>query len=320
MPAKSGIVVFGFFIFFLSLILFARNCQAENKEIQDGFSIAPFFQEITLEKNQVETKFNLELSNNTDFPAVFKLSVLDFGALDESGGVAFLSSAEKKVTNKYSLASWISLEKDALALNPREKQEIAVTVLNKESLSPGGHYAAIVLKMESENGDAEDKFTQVALNPSFASLIFARKLGGEVYGLALNKKEVEKNLFSLPSIVNLRFQNTGNVHVVPRGIVSLVDYFGREVLRGVINQESSSILPETFRLFPVSLKKMALGFLPGRYKILVQYRFDGQTDLITESQTINFIPGLDVLIIAISVIALIGVVVYKKQKNKRKNR
>ena len=119
------------FIFFLGLSAFSPIFSVEAQEDKKGFSIAPFFQEVTLENSQEKAKFNLEVSNMTDAPAVFFLSALDFGALDESGGVAFLG-ATNDLEKKYGLASWISLEKDTLAINPGEKQIVPVTIENKE--------------------------------------------------------------------------------------------------------------------------------------------------------------------------------------------
>lgn len=299
-------ILFSFLISFFVLLSFLKNCQAESQVNDNGFSIAPFFQEVALEKDQPYAKFNLEVSNNTAMPVVFKLAVLDFGSLDESGGVAFLGASEKNLTNRYGLASWVVLEKDALALNPKEKQSIQVTIQNKESLSPGGHYAAIVLKIENDESDVENKSSEVAFNPSFASLIFARKLGGEIYDLRLNNKEVGNNIFSLPSSIDLRFRNSGNVHTVPRGAVSLIDPLGKEVMKGVINQESGLILPETFRIFSIDLKKVALAYFPGRYKLFVRYRFDGKEDFVTEEQTINFVP-LPVILFSL-IIALLLII------------
>lgn len=312
-------ILFSFLISFFVLLSFLKNCQAESQVNDNGFSIAPFFQEVALEKDQPYAKFNLEVSNNTAMPVVFKLAVLDFGSLDESGGVAFLGASEKNLTNRYGLASWVVLEKDALALNPKEKQSIQVTIQNKESLSPGGHYAAIVLKIENDESDVENKSSEVAFNPSFASLIFARKLGGEIYDLRLNNKEVGNNIFSLPSSIDLRFRNSGNVHTVPRGAVSLIDPLGKEVMKGVINQESGLILPETFRIFSIDLKKVALAYFPGRYKLFVRYRFDGKEDFVTEEQTINFVP-LPVILFSL-IIALLLIIygwfrIIKKRKRK----
>lgn len=278
-----------FFIFFVLGAIPLQNCLARNDK---GFSLNPFFREITLEENQAEASFLLEISNNEEMPAIFKLSVVDFGALDESGGVAFLGSSENF---KYRLASWISLEKDALVVAPDEKQSVKITIKNKESLSPGGHYAAVVLRLENEENIAKQEPAKIAIDPSFASLIFVRKIGGEIYELALKNWEMNNNFFRLPSKIKLRFQNTGNVHLAPRGIVKITDPLGRVVARGIINPESALILPETFRVFPVSIQKTAISFIPGRYKVSLEHRYDGKDDFFSEERKINTVPSAAIL-------------------------
>src|SRR6266702_3940346 len=114
---KKILVSFMFFV--LGVIFSSKIALAENQDLPSGFSMSPFFQEVNLEKDQTQSNFVLEIANNTQALATLKLSVVDFGALDESGGVAFLGSADD-LNNKYSLASWVSLEKDSVAINPGE--------------------------------------------------------------------------------------------------------------------------------------------------------------------------------------------------------
>lgn len=308
---KIGSIIF---ILFLSFGAFAKNSYAEDQNVAKGFSVNPFFQEVNLEKDQADATIEVEIANNTGNLAVLKLSVLDFGALDETGGVAFLGDS-KDLTNKYSLASWISLEKDGLVIGPGEKQVVKATIQNKESLSPGGHYAAILAKLDVGENSSEQDSSKVALNSSFSSLIFARKLGGEVYGLTLKEQEITKGVFGLPTTARLRFQNTGNVYVTPRGVVTLTDPMGREVARGIIDEESALVLPETFRVFPTQMREMAMAFVPGRYNLSTQYRYDGQDDFVTVQQNIFIIPNLDVwALLAVIVIIYISFKIKRRKK------
>jgi len=305
--------IFVSLFFVLSLTGFITN-YAQAQDGAEGFSVNPFFQDVALEKDQAEKAFKVEIGNNTENTVVLKLSTLDFGVLDESGGVAFVGSAEN-LTNKYALASWISLDKDALVLNPGEKQSVRVTIQNKESLSPGGHYAAIMAKVDLSGDNNNGGSSEVALEPSFSSLIFVRKLGGEIYGLDLRDKEIAKSILGMPTAVRLRFQNTGNVHVAPRGIVTLSDPIGRMVKKAIINQDSGLILPESFRVFPTNLQEIAPAFIPGRYNLSVDYRFDGKEDFTIEQQSIFIIPAIDILALLIVIAA--GYVLVKIRRRRK---
>jgi len=290
-----------FVIAVLAMTVSSKNCLADAQDGAGGFSITPFFQDITLAAEQSRSSFSVEIANNTQNTALFKLFILDFGALDESGGVA-LFGAEQNLTNKYGLAAWAELDRSELLLQSGEKQTIQVTVQNTKELSPGGHYAAIVAKIESGKKESINESAEIALNPSFTSLMFLRKLGGELHGLELKDQEIVKNIFQRPLAIKLRFQNTGNVHEVPRGLVRVTDMFGREVARGIINLESALILPETARIFPITLRDTSWAIFPGRYKVAVEYRYDGKDDFTVVQQNINLIPIMPMLVILMLVI------------------
>lgn len=307
-----------FLVLFIPLFAGPTFAWAQGEEEKSGFSVEPFFQDVTIEKDREKAEFDLKISNKTSAPAVFYLSALDFGALDESGGVAFLGSSGD-LEKKYGLASWIVLEKDALTVNPGETQIVKVKIENKDSLSPGGHYAAIVLKLENA-GQNEGEQSKVNLNSYSTSLIFARKIGGEIYGLKLNKKDFAGNIFALPNKVDLRFQNDGNVHLVPRGTIKIIDPWGREVGKGIINDKSSFILPETFRLFSTSVKKMVPAIVPGKYTVRIEYRYDGKDDFVIEEQKIDIIP-LPVILASLIILGLMtGYVFWRRRKKRAKGK
>lgn len=302
-----------FCVLFVGLIFSMHSKPASAQTAPSGFLITPFYQNVDIAKDQASVSFSVKIKNNTEGPAVFRLSVLDFGTLNESGGVAFLGASDNL---KYSLASWVSLPNDTLVLKPGEEQTVTGTIENKESLSPGGHYGAVFFKIDDNSGSAADKPNDsIAFDPSLASLLFVRKTGGEIYGLNLNSTDFTRNILTLPSQIKLRFQNTGNVHVTPRGTVEILDPAGRTVVKSIINTESGLILPETFRIFPSKFMSISSAVMPGRYTMSINYRYDGQDNFTTEKEIFFFLPlnfvGLVVLAIGLMIAAY---VIYKKKK------
>jgi hypothetical protein len=281
------------------------NTRVLAEEALAGFSVAPFFQEVILADGQDTAKFSLEVSNSRDFPVIFRLSVLDFGALDESGGVAFLGTTDD-LKNKYGLASWMSLDRDAVVVSPGEKQTIQGRIDNKDSLSPGGHYAAVVMKMEDNPGDFSDvsPVSKINITPTVAALIFTRKVGGEIFELNLKETILDKKIFGVPKTEKLRFQNSGNVHIIPRGTIKIINPFGGEIGKGILNGESALILPETFRNFSVDIKPMKLAFWPGKYEVLTEYRYDGKDDFATQKESVFIIPTISIIFVFGLVVAI----------------
>ncbi|MEI6650934.1 MAG: hypothetical protein WCL23_05950 [Candidatus Moraniibacteriota bacterium] len=304
-PLHLGIIrVLSFASLFLGVYV------AEAQDATPGFSIDPFYKEISIAKDQEKTPFSLNVTNHTAQVAVFRVSVLDFGALDESGGIAFSGSNE---TLKYSLASWVSLQNDTLVVQAGQTESVNGYVENRESLSPGGHYGAIYLKNEDTSG-AIDSEQNVSFNPSMASLLFVRKVGGEIYGLDLDSTDFTHAAFSLPDSVKLRFRNTGNVHVTPRGTVAVIDPLGKTVERGIINEPSSIVLPESFRSLKTSLMRSVTAFVPGRYTLYASYRFDGKEDFSQQHVDFFFIPPMFIISVTAITIALAIFIRFRRKR------
>ncbi|NTW89453.1 MAG: hypothetical protein HGB37_00885 [Candidatus Moranbacteria bacterium] len=286
------------------------RCFAESAPAS-GFTISPFYREIDIQKSQERVSFAIDVTNNSQQIAEFRVSVLDFGALDETGGVAFLGSSDSL---KYALASWVQLENDTLLIKAGETQTVRGYVENRDSLSPGGHYGAIYLKSEGPGVSAETR-RNVAFDPSMASLLFVRKVGGEVYDMRLDGREYPQSLFTLPSSVTLRFQNIGNVHVIPRGTVKITDPLGRVVRSGVINEQSGIVLPEAFRKLSANLMRVETPFIPGRYTVTIGYRYDGKDSTDSNISDYIYIPPIFALAMAVIVVLSMLTFRYLRAKN-----
>lgn len=252
-------------------------------------TITPAYQEIDVSQAAPQQSFSFKLTNRSSYAQRYDLSAVDFGTLDETGGVAFLGDNTSNFEQKYGLASWLVLEKTVVYADPGQTQTLEVTVQNRESLAPGGHYGAILVKASPQNAPAGGD--KVELQAVLSSLILVKKEGGLRYDLRLDRENDNANVLRLPSVINLRFQNSGNVHAVPRGLVRLIDPRGREVARGIINTDSSFVLPESFRRLQVTMQPLTRAWLPGRYRLAVQYRYDGGTQVTTWERSLWLLPG-----------------------------
>lgn len=259
-----------------------------------GFTVTPMIQEVILDAGEAEETYRVTITNETESLATFELSVMDFGSLDESGGVAFLG-APSEFEEKYALASWMQPEASEVTLQPGETRSIPVRIENREGLSPGGHYGALIFKNVSL---AHPSIPSVAINQIFSSLVLVKKMGGAIYGLELASFEHPDRWFSFDHVVSPRFRNSGNVHIVPRGEVRVTDPFGRLVYRGVLNEGSAIILPETFREYPLKLFSVENAFIPGRYSFDFSYRYDGREEKELWSKQFFYFPPLSSLAIA----------------------
>lgn len=281
-----------------------------------GVTISPAFQQVTLDPGQAAKTFDFKITNNTNEPYEFALSVVDFGSLDDTGGVLFVGNAQKSLNVRYALSPWVTLEKDRVVVEPKSTENVPVSIDNRESLSPGGHYGAVLVSPTEATAKGDRK---VQIDQVLTSLLFVKKVGGEIYGLKLRDFDVNTQVFGLPDMLDLRFQNSGNVHLIPRGLVTLSDPTGRIVKRGIINADSGIVLPESFRQVRTPLDNLGSSLMPGRYKLTVVYRYDDRTETQTIVKTFYYINAVQIVLL----MAVIGIVIYlcanKAMRNKLQN-
>lgn len=301
-----GIVV-GLFSFYSGP---TADAQSRPSDSSKAVVVEPFLQEVVLEPTDASKDFTVQITNNTSSVFTFSLSAVDFGTLNETGGLFFTGLESIELPYKYGLADWLELDKGTRSLSPGQKASVNVTLYNRNDLSPGGHYGAIFIN----STDLERKSGQpnVNLRQTISPLIFAIKRGGERYDLALDSVSHSGQWFKGPSDVQLKFKNNGNTHVVPRGIVNLLDRKGGIHSRGIINESSSYILPESNRMLSVVLKKQAASPLQliKTYKLEVNYRYDGLDRFAVKTYTVRWLNWQLLLVI----LALLGAVIWVIRK------
>ena len=213
--------------------------------------IEPAYQTVDLNKGET-VEAEITLKNNTDKAITFNLFTLNFSQ-NESGVIEFIG---KDTTNySYALASYISLPQDSITVEAQSTDTVTVTISDRQDLSPGGHYAAVVAQAEgTENVKSATQFT-----PALASLLLLRKTGGEIFNLSLKDVSWPDRFMHLfyPKNVALTFQNEGNIHIIPRGRIEVYDTFGRLTHKGVLNTASKYIFPSSRRTIEVPISRVA---------------------------------------------------------------
>jgi len=276
-----------------------------------AITIEPFYQEIVI-PDKAKNSYFIKLTNNTNKQQNFRLKTADFGSLDETGGVAFIGITKPDVNYKYGLTTWLSLDQQFVVLRPGETQQIEFAITKIDSLTAGGHYGAILVTPDT--GEKQTDNSTVEVSPVVSSLILLKKVGGEIYNLGLKSSISDDSLFSLPSRVTLRFANDGNVHIVPRGTVTVTDSRGAIISEGLINADSGYILPESIRQFQTSLKNVKNAWLPGYYNLNIKYRYDGNDSFTTKTIRLFYVGQASRALVLVIVTAGLILLVIKRKK------
>ena len=273
-----------------------------------GFVVSPAFEQLAIKSSEPQAAYTLQLTNRNSLDQTFVLSVVDFGALDESGGVAFLGAPTSELEHKYGLASWMSLEKNTVFVGAGKTASVVVSIENRQSLATGGHYGAVLATAVSDPGASTGD--RVGVKQVLSSLVLVTKEGGALADLRLASQESNGQFWRLPTTVEQRFQNAGNVHVVPRGTVEVKDPTGRVVERAAINEGSKVILPESFRRYKTDFTKLMIAALPGHYTLISTYRYDGIDTTATKVTGFWYVGQLAVWLVGILALAAVAELVW----------
>ncbi len=217
-----------------------------------GFSIevSPAFIEISLDKPDQEKEIKITYKNYSNQNINLRIFPIDFKQKNENGDLTLLGQQTEGYS--YSLSSFLSFNSTVLEIDPQGTGTLTVKAKNRQDLSPGGHYAAVIATLST---DAESTGA-AKIAPSVSSLILLRKVGGERFNLSLKEVDWPGSLiaFNYPTTVHLLFQNEGNIHMVPYGRIEIRDMFNRLLSKGTINVSSSRVLPESRRRISVDMQ------------------------------------------------------------------
>ena len=251
-----------YFIFFVFLWwIFIAPVSADSGRV--SLSITPPLIKINMNPGEGWSS-SVKIVNNNEASTTVYADIVDFKS-GEDGGVEFVQGSQNNY--QFSLSSWVSVSKDPINLGPYETKEVPFTINVPADGEGGGHYAAILTGTkppEEKTGGSSIKISSV-----LASLLMLNVKGdileeGGIREFFSNKEYYTTNKIKL----NLRFKNTGTVHLQPQGEIKIYNMFGKE--RGVIpiNQgsEFGNVLPKSERKWVFDWTAENNFFETGRYR------------------------------------------------------
>lgn len=228
----------------MALVIFCLIAQKVGAQNSQDVVISPAYQEIVIDKSSDKQSGSFTLENNTDQELQFQFEVVAYTAVDYFGSLSFFNPSLNESVGEI---NYVLFDQSFATIAPHSSKQISFRVQNRATLSPGGHYVALVSKLVSDT-----KIDHQVL-PAVASLLLVRKVDGEQINLSLISVQPTQRSVSVyfPKRVDLSFENRGNVHVIPRGTLLVRDQFRRVVAQAVVNEDSVLILPGMRRVVPV---------------------------------------------------------------------
>jgi hypothetical protein len=239
-----------------------------------GISITPSIQHVTVKPGQNTASYKIELTNYLPFSASITSDIVDFKALNQNGGVDFLSNPDQSQNYVHGLKNNISLSDPQFILAPKQTKDVVVTLSSLSSLAAGGHYASIIFKIQSLNNASGN---HVSINQGIASLVFLDTFGQGTQILNITNNPVEGFYTHFPSQLHILIQNNGDTQSVPVGVVQIYDFRHHLVEQGQLNINSGLVLPQSNTLFTVLLHTTANRMWPGKYTLKILYSYANQS-------------------------------------------
>jgi hypothetical protein len=171
-----------------------------------------------------------------------KVSLMKFGAQGEEGQPALM---EREPGDDH--FDWVKFDRPVFNAPSNEWQTIKMTINVPKTAAFGYYYAAVFTRV----GDDQKKGQNItALNGGTAILVLLEaRVPGAKRQVTLEKFAAKHRVVEfLPSEFEVKFANTGNVHVVPYGNI-FVTRGGREVDTLIVNVGKGNLLPNSKRTF-----------------------------------------------------------------------
>ncbi len=245
---KTVFYIFLILVFFSSGSVFAYQKSKIDITPQNDFVVEPGKTEIFLNPGESTVK-NITITNRIDRNVNFKLTTEDIIGTDNPLEQIVLLGDE---ASPYSLKDLIKPEINEFSLALGEKIVIPVSISVPVDAEPRGYYGALIVsndpeKVATSNTTEAESKTRIV---SRIGSLFLVKINGQgkeegaldSFGLIGPKKSFYEKR---PTGFSIGFKNTGNVHLVPYGEVTIKNMLGRTV--GQIPVDAYFALPDSIR-------------------------------------------------------------------------
>lgn len=247
-----------------------------------------------------EIRKELMITNRIGKTMNFKIEIEDFkGSYDPEQTVIFLG----KERGPYSLKDYLEPELTEFTLKHGQRITLPVKISIPRDAEPGGLYGSVLITTNPQEpeGDLEKEKAkgQMRMVSRLGALFFIR-VKGEVIEEGLFKDFSSKKFYEKsPILFQLFFENKGNVHLNPYGIIEIKNILGKKV--GEIEIEPFFTMPDSVRKREV---KWDREWLFGRYTAFIGLN-RGYKDIIDQKTLIFWVIPWKIILAGLIFLTLI---------------
>lgn len=255
------------------------------------------------EKRQI----TLKVRNVSSQPIDALTLVQDF-ILDEDGSTPIPVELADGVSNRWSLANWVTIVPNSQTLQPNETAQLNALIEVPTDALPGGRYAMVVHE-PLPVGTAQDVLNQVEstasesrVNPKVGTLLYVIVDGPINEAAFIRDFSFPKFTEYGPVPFTMIVDNQSDIHITPKISVDIYSLFGQKV--ATIPLETKNVFPVTSREFSGEWDKV---WGTGFYRAEVTMSFGEQGQVAMARTSFWFFPATLVIGIGAGLLGLLAI-------------
>jgi hypothetical protein len=244
----------------------------------------------------------LTATNTGATSQTYNVVVKDIESIDANGRPIF--SKEKEVTG-FEMSSWVEVQNKTFTLAPNESAAIPFVVRFPKDAAPGGHFAAIFVSA----GGQKPATIGAAVGYDVGALMSFQVSGDVVENANIRQFSSDKTVYGETNVkFTVKMENTGNSLIRPRGIVEIMDMFGKKTETLKLNDSGAAVFPHSTREFTVSWedKKPHLG----KYTAIASFSYGLDVKRTVFSQTEFYIAPTNIITPVLGFLFLVALILY----------
>ncbi len=236
-----------YWVSFLVLGVFSVSFSVAFGQSSLSLSVSPTLFEMSANPTQEWTSA-VRIINPNPYEITVFANVVNFAPQGEVGQGKFVPVI-KNETKGQTAAEWINVTSEPIVIPAEKTVELPFAIEVPANAPPGGHYAALLVgtKPPKEDGSSLVKTSQIV-----TTLLFLKVTGDiDESGSIRSFRTLDSLLEKPKATFELRFENKGNVHILPQGEIRITNMWGQE--RGIIPVNRTvlfgNVLPDSVRKY-----------------------------------------------------------------------
>ncbi len=278
------------------------------------FQITPALKEIKVDPGD-QGNFDISLFNKSGEAQAVRVYVRNFSAKGTNGELTFADDNSMS----YAAAEWVHLSTSNLLIPADDSATVTVQYIVPPQAEPGGKYASVMFEQISQPDMNSSRDSKVVVTSRMVSLLYFTVSGdiieaGQLLGDSGDGRCTAVVCgFSVPSFLDkgpvpfqFIFSNTGNVHVRPKGTIT-ISQFGREIAK--IPVEDRAVLPNSQRQFASEWQR---NLIIGPYQAELNLVFGSNNYSIKTQASFWAFPWQAAVVVGVIAVVVVGLLLSRK--------